>query len=101
MSININDMERFSCEPPAQNKAINDLADGEADHRGRGDKAHLCVTGTPPPLNLARDCDVSSLVPERGRERGGGREAEKLTRKWHKQEAGAVTINRERRRRFD
>ena len=30
MSININDMERFSCEPPAQNKAINDLADGEA-----------------------------------------------------------------------
>ena len=57
-------------------------ADGEADHRGRGDKAHLCVTGTPPPLNLARDCDVSSLVPERrGRERGregGGEIDEKV-----------------------
>ena len=66
---------------PAQNKAINDLADGEADHRGRGDKAHLCVTGTPPPLNLARDCDVSSLVPERARERGregGGEIDEKV-----------------------
>ena len=77
-------MERFSCVLPAQNKAINDLADGEAD-RGRGDKAHLCVTGTPPPppppLNLARDCDVSSLVPERGRERGregGGEIDEKV-----------------------
>ena len=71
--MSINDMERFSCEPPAQNKAINDLADGEAD-RGRGDKAHLCVTGTPPPpppLNLARDCDVSSLAPERASEGGG------------------------------
>ena len=45
MFININDMERFSCEPPAQNKAINDLAEAQTERRITADVAikRTCV----------------------------------------------------------
>ena len=71
--------------------------DGEAD-RGRGDRAHLCVTGTPPPLNLARDCDVSSLAPERASE-GGGEIDEKVAQTGGG--GGKGTIDREKGGRVD